>query len=74
MSFGQEANIGYQMNSRISSAGALPSHLVLEMVLGIIKFCGRVQSVPAKCKHIVFIVFIFINIDHLYCLNTRNEH
>lgn len=71
MSFGQEANIGYQMNSRISSAGALPSHLVLEMVLGIIKFCGKVQSVPAKCKHIVF---IFINIDHLYCLNTRNEH
>jgi len=53
VSFGQEANIGYEMNSRVSSAGALPAHLVLEMVLGIVEFCGTVQSVPAKSKHTV---------------------
>lgn len=71
MSFGQDTKVGDGTNSRISSAGELPAQLVLEMVLGIIKFCSRVQSVPAKCKHIVF---IFINIDHLYYLNAGSEH
>lgn len=71
VSFGQEENIGYKLNSRISSAGALPAHLLLGMVLNIVKFCSRIQPVPAKCEHVGFIVFI--NVDHLHCLSIRNK-